>query len=324
VNGFLKAIATRLAWLAIAILVALGGAGIVATMAHEPGTAAREDLTWTADAAVGPQLDEATTHLQALSDEVDQLAGTARQALTQLSTGEPSALQETIDEGTAQLLAVQTLEDELAAALAKVPYTGDDWALHISSGPHERWKQLDGTAGLTTGLEENWATFTGRTIDAAKVTTLLRRHDDETAAAAKLGSDGKYKAALAQLAASDATIVEARNLRATLATSADVGTLTEWLDRNADYDAALRTLYAALVKSDGHVTADVKKAFTGEQRARGRLPGDSRGMVVIMSDIAQGGLNQAVIAIEEARGSLSQALDLQQQLRDGGEIAPPE
>ena len=46
-------------------------------------------------------------------------------------------------------------------------------------------------------------------------------------------------------------------------------------------------------------------------------------MVVIMSDIAQGGLNQAVIAIEEARGSLAQALEVQQQLRDGAETAPP-
>ena len=35
-----------------------------------------------------------------------------------------------------------------------------------------------------------------------------------------------------------------------------------------------------------------------------------------MSDIARGGLNQAVIAIEEARGALSSAIDRQQQLQD--------
>ena len=41
-----------------------------------------------------------------------------------------------------------------------------------------------------------------------------------------------------------------------------------------------------------------------------------------MSDIAQGGLNQAVIAIEEARGALAEALDLQQQLRAGAGADP--
>ena len=65
------------------------------------------------------------------------------------------------------------------------------------------------------------------------------------------------------------------------------------------------------------MNAEVRKAFDLEQQARAQLPGDTRAMVVIMSDIAQGGLNQAVIAIEEARGSLAQALEVQQQLRDG-------
>ena len=46
-------------------------------------------------------------------------------------------------------------------------------------------------------------------------------------------------------------------------------------------------------------------------------------MVVIMSDIAQGGLNQAVISIEDARGSLAQALDVQRQLRDESGTEPP-
>jgi hypothetical protein len=68
----------------------------------------------------------------------------------------------------------------------------------------------------------------------------------------------------------------------------------------------------------------VDRAIEAERQARSRLPGDSSGLVVIMSDLAQGGLNQAVIAIEEARGSLSDALETQQRLRDGVELAPPE
>ena len=64
-------------------------------------------------------------------------------------------------------------------------------------------------------------------------------------------------------------------------------------------------LYKALIKSGARVNAEVRKAIDAEQQARAQLPGDTRALVVIMSDIAQGGLNQAVIAIEEARGSLA-------------------
>ena len=63
------------------------------------------------------------------------------------------------------------------------------------------------------------------------------------------------------------------------------------------------------------MTDRVRDAFAAEQAARAQLPSDTRGLVVIMSDIARGGLNQAVIAIEEARGALSAALDRQQRLQ---------
>jgi adenosylcobinamide amidohydrolase len=39
------------------------------------------------------------------------------------------------------------------------------------------------------------------------------------------------------------------------------------------------------------------------------LPPDTRGLVVIMADIGRGGMNGAVITIEEAKGKLSAALD---------------
>jgi hypothetical protein len=66
----------------------------------------------------------------------------------------------------------------------------------------------------------------------------------------------------------------------------------------------------------------VRKAFAAEQAARRQLPSDTRALVVIMSDLARGGLNQAVIAIEEARGALAAALDAQRPPAD--EAAPRE
>jgi hypothetical protein len=55
------------------------------------------------------------------------------------------------------------------------------------------------------------------------------------------------------------------------------------------------------------VTREVRRAFEAVERAQQSLPLDTRALVVIMSDIAQGGLNQAVISIEQARGGLAAA-----------------
>ena len=70
------------------------------------------------------------------------------------------------------------------------------------------------------------------------------------------------------------------------------------------------------------MTDPVRKAFDGERAARAQLPRDTQALVVIMSDIAQGGLNQAVISIEQARGALGEALDVQEQLQAPASPAP--
>ena len=92
-----------------------------------------------------------------------------------------------------------------------------------------------------------------------------------------------------------------------LAATVDVETLDDWLDRSADYDKALRDLYAALRKSDGRVDAAVRRAVTAERKARMASRRTRAGLVVIMSDIGRGGMNGAVIAIEQARGEMADA-----------------
>ena len=314
---FLRLVVMRVAWVAIAALIALGSAGLVATLNPPPIATGRAELTYTGDQELTPGLDAATDDLRTLSEQVDALSDTTRAALTQLTAGEPSELEDSIAQGTLQLADVRATADSLEQTLAELPHSGNDWPLHISTDLRRRFVQLAGTASLTAGLEEDWAQFTGRAVAASRVGTLLKRHDEETAAAARSGADGRYRDALDQLAKSNATVAEARELRDRLVSTTDVTTLSLWLDRNAEYDAALRNLYEALVESDGEVTNAVRRAFDREQAARTQLPSDTRGLIVILSDIAQGGLNDAVIAIEEARGSIAEALEVQEQLRDG-------
>jgi hypothetical protein len=106
----------------------------------------------------------------------------------------------------------------------------------------------------------------------------------------------------------DATIDASRTLRNQLANSVDVTVLDEWLNRNATYDKALRGLYLAYSRVGNVVTDALRDAIAAEAEARRNLPPDTRGLVVIMAEIGRGGMNGAVIAIEEARGRLTAAL----------------
>ena len=68
-----KQILSAVVWLAVAVLIALGGAGVVAAMNHVPATPARPELTWAADEAATARLDEATDHLETLTASVESL-----------------------------------------------------------------------------------------------------------------------------------------------------------------------------------------------------------------------------------------------------------
>ena len=159
------------------------------------------------------------------------------------------------------------------------------------------------------GLEAAWAGLGAGSLAASRLSDLLAAHDEAVLAAAALGRDAEYAEAIETLDGADRAITDARSLRDTLARSVDVAVLDEWLDRNAAYDVALRDLYAALVGVGGRVTDVVREAIDAERAAKERLPADSRGLILIMSEIGRGGMNAAVIAIEEARGALAEALE---------------
>ena len=233
-----------------------------------------------------------------------------------MTSGDVTALSTAIATGTGQIGTVEGQAGKLDGALAAVPGATATPELGLSPDVIHRYQALAATHGLTDGLRGDWAGFAGRALNAATLTSLLSRHDQQTAAAATQGSAAHYQQALTLLDGADATIAQSRAARDRLA-GTDVSTLTNWIDRNAAYDTALRRLYQALLSSKGRVTDKVRAAFAGEQAARKALPADTRALVVIMSELAQGGLNQAVISIEQARGKIGAALDLQEQLKQG-------
>lgn len=316
-----KALLLRAAWLVLAALVAFGGAGIVGAMDHVPGTPARPELTWAVDRLVRPALDAATDRLDLLAGDVAALGTTAREALANVNSRDIEALEATLAAGDDQLRAIAARTAELQADIDAVPAMGPGAELQVSRALRARHGFLAQTPAITEPLAAAWAAFDARALTAARLASLLDGHDQQTGAAVLAGSEGRYADALAELEASAAIVAELRAFIEELSSSMDVAQVTDWVDRNAAYDAALETLYAAVIDAGGRSTRAVTRALEAERAARARLPEDNRALIVIMSDVARGGINQAVVRIEDARGRLEGALLVQRELAAG--VEPP-
>jgi hypothetical protein len=305
------------AWLGVAALFALGAAGLTTGVGGRPGSAQRAELTWAGDVALEGALDAATADVEALATDIAGLTDASRTALAALVATDLDLLESAVVDGDRRLTAAAAEASAIRARLLGLPYVVPTAAdplppateLTLSEPTRARYLALYDALDATTGLPAAWARFSSGSVAAQHLTTLLLDHDASTAEAAARGRAGEYEAALLALDTSDAVIREGRTRRDQLANTVDVTTLDEWLDRNADYDAALRALYVALRESGGRVTDEVRAGFEAEQAARERLPPDTRGLTVILAEIARGGLNEAAIGIEETRGRLNTALD---------------
>ncbi len=295
-------------WLSVAVLISFGAAGIVSGMAQPPGTPARAELTYAGDQAIEPGLDAAEAELLLLAGDVHRLSDLGREALGQLVGRDVAALEQAVDEGEQLTLQIQLRANDVRQALEALPGVGPNAALVLSPESQARHARALAALDTTEGLVPAWSTLASGALSATRIQVLLTEHDEVAAAAAADGRAGRYEEALAKLDEADGMIEDARELRDDLAATVDVATLTTWLDLNADYDAALRRLYQAILDANGRVNAEVRAAFDAELVARERLPENTRGLVIILSDIGQGGLNQAVIAIERARGGLDTAI----------------
>ena len=164
---------------------------------------------------------------------------------------------------------------------------------------------LDATAGLDVA----WKRLTLGSVAASRMSAYLAEHDRLVGLAATRGRQARYKDALTFIAKAEDQLTAAKALRNQLANTVDVSVLDEWLSRNGDYDVALKNLYKAISTVGGKVTGAVRDAIAAEKAAKARLPPDTRGLVIIMAEIGRGGMNGAVIAIEQTRGKLDSAID---------------
>jgi hypothetical protein len=304
----LRPAAAALLWIALAVALAVGGSGIVAATNRQPGEGTRPELTWAADRALSLQLDAATRDLAALSDQVDALGTTGRRALVALVDRDVATLRGAVGAGSAQIVEIARAAGLLRAQLAAVPVFDPEAATRTGAAVHDRADRLVAALAATDGLAASWDALTAGSLAAIELTTSLAEHDKQAVAAVILGGKGEYGQALTVLELADAALATSKALRDRLARTVDAGVLTEWIDRNATFDAAIRQLWALLDLSKGKVTPAIRTAFEAQRTAQANLPPDSRALVVVMADVARGGINQAVIDIEQARGRLASAV----------------
>ncbi len=297
-------------WLLIIVAIALGAAGIVTGLDHPPGSAGRTDNTTAADAQVTARLDAAEADLKALADQVEALGTQARAALAALNGSDATASEAAIAAGDRLVTDVIARTATLRGELSTVPYIGSPTAgLFVSDAVVQRQAILAAALAATDGLDTDWARLSAGSVSAMKMSGLLSEHDRIMGEAVAKGRLAKYDAAMKLIDQAALQITAARDERNGLVQTVDVSVLDEWLNRNADYDVALKNLYKAIKKVGKKVTASTRAAVKAEADARARLPADTRGLVVIMADIGRSGMNGAVIDIEEARAKLADAID---------------
>ncbi len=297
-------------WTAAAIVLSLGSAGIVGGTSRSPWDGSRPELTWAADQAIRPGLAAAATDLTRLSGEVNQLGELGRDAIAALINRDTGRLTATTTNGTTLVAAIGADTASIRVRLGTLPgiATGDETA--TGADLRQRYDAITVALANTADLQSSWVQLTTGSVVATALTQDLSDHDLHAGQAVKLGSTALYARALAAMTLAQASLASAATRRDALANTDDVSILTQWIDRNAAFDSAAVTLYKLLEASPRKVTPAIRTAFANLALARQNLPPDTRALVVILDDVARGGLNQAVIAIEVTKRNLAAAVAL--------------
>jgi hypothetical protein len=295
-------------WLLAATLIALGAAGVVAGMDTPPAPGVdRTGRTGHGDALVDASLDPIEADMRELSGAVAALGEQGRVILASLSTNDTDPIDAAMVTGTQLVADIAARTERIRDALTTVPIVGSRAAAYeLSPATVERYTAYAGALPAPDAMEGAWTRLTVGALSASRLSGLLATHDEAVVDAAADGRKADYSKALAHLDDADAAIADARTLRDRIKATVDVTTLDQWLDRSEAYDKALRDLYVAVRR--GSSTDTIRTLMEREQRAKDRLPPDTRSLVLIMADIGQGGINEAAIDIEQAHTDLEEAL----------------
>ena len=144
----------RLWWTAMLVLVALGGAGLAVAADRPHNPLERPELTWAADRAAEPHLQQLGQELQAADEHVQSLSDHGRQVLGRLTALDVAAVDAALVAGDAAALALIDSNAEVAAVRTRADQAIDEWRL----GPDTRaqTEALDSAATSVGIVPDYW------------------------------------------------------------------------------------------------------------------------------------------------------------------------
>lgn len=307
-----------IAWTALLAIMAASAAGLVAASWHAPGGPARSELTYLGDASLEARLDAATLELERIAADMAGLAQEAKIALGEVASTNPARLREALQRGGAAAAAIDAATGDLRDSMIGLPGDGPNAALDYSNATLVRRAAILAAIDATVGLTGRWQQLSGRAADAALLLELIGAHDVTVLTAITKGSASEFAEAVEILDEALLKIEDIELLRVRLIAGSEQTVLDEWIERTGTYDRALRRLYRTLDRSGGVQTLAVVDARREERLAFEQLPPDRRTILVIVAEVARGGLIQAVLAIEEASAHIDEAL-----AEATGNVPPP-
>ena len=183
-------LAARIGWLAAAVVLSLGSAGIIGGMSQSPSTGSRPELTWAADQAVDPGLSAASSALTLLSGEVNQLGALGRDAIADLVNNDTTHLASTIASGTALTSQIGRDTAAIRQRLASLPTIGTADETMIGADLRQRFDAISVALSTTAGLQSSWLTLTSGSAGATALTGLLADHDTSRGPRGQAGQHG--------------------------------------------------------------------------------------------------------------------------------------
>ena len=298
-----------LIWVAIVVVIALGAAGLVAALDHPPGSAGRPELTGRRRRRGHARSSTRPRRISRPSPTRSRRSGPrhgARWPPSTAPTRPPSRRRS--QQGDRLVSAIDHAHGQRCAARSPTcPYVGTPEAgLTVSDAVvarHARAASRRSTRPTASTLA--WARLTSRVgRRQPAMSRLLAEHDRLVVAAA----EQRPQCQVRRRRSRSSTRPRRRSRRPGRCATSWPRRSTSRSSTSGSTERRLRRRAAEPVHGplEGrHARSPRRRArrVAAEAEARAQLPPDTRGLVIIMAEIGRGGMNRAVIAIEEARAS---------------------
>ena len=302
-----RSLQVHLWWTAMFVLVALGGAGLAVAADRHQNPVQRPELTWRSDVAAQAWIGLLATDLETVHGKVTDLSAAGRDALGRLQGLDVAGMEEALAAGEPVssdiAIVVERLQGNSSSAAAQLPH----WRLNANT--MATFDLVDDAIAAAAELPGYWTALANDARLVGGVVDALARHDEATFAATTAGRETRWADALDLLGQAGGALTEASAARDLLAARGDVATLDDLLGRYRAYDESLVGLYTYMRDDGAQSGPEFEALQDAADQAHLALPADTSALSVIVGEAAGPPITDQLVALEEARGAINEALD---------------